>query len=153
MSENLKIALGAIVAIVVYVVGQLISKFFIEPIYELRKSVGEVRFMLAFHGPTIHTPIGRTRENSEDARQAILRCSSALVANLGAVPAYQLTRFLACGALPKRESVEQAVVALRGLATYMHETGEKAAAHVEQVNAKVKRISHLLQLKPLNGEE
>jgi hypothetical protein len=135
------------------VVGQLLSKFFLEPVHELRKSVGEVRFALAFHGPTIHTPIGRTEEKSEQARQAVLKCSSALIANLGAVPAYAVTRFLAFGALPKRESVEQAAIALRGLATYMHETGTEAAGHVPQVNTRVVRILGLLQLRPLEGEQ
>ena len=89
MSEGGKIALGAIVVVAVYVVGQLLSKFFVEPVYELRKAVGEVRFVLAFHGPTISTPIGRTEENSRAAHQAILKCSSALIADLGAVPAGQ----------------------------------------------------------------
>lgn len=41
----------------VYVIGQLISKIFIEPAAELKKTIGEVRFALAFHAPTIHTPI------------------------------------------------------------------------------------------------
>lgn len=153
MSEGWRIGLSALVAVVVYVIGQLLSKFFVEPIHELRKSVGEVRFALAFHAPTIHTPIGRNHENSEEARQAILKCSSLLIANLRAVPAYRLTRHLAFGALPEREPVERAAAVLRGLATHMHETGDKATAHIEQVNARVKNVSRLLRFKPLDDEE
>ena len=59
MTDGEKIVLSAIGAafggIVVYVIGQLLSKFLIEPLYELRKAIGEVRFNLSFHAQTIHT--------------------------------------------------------------------------------------------------
>ena len=42
MTDGEKIVLGALVGIGVYVIGQLLSKFFIEPLYELRKAIGEV---------------------------------------------------------------------------------------------------------------
>lgn len=41
-------ALTILGVVVVLVMGQLLSKFLIEPIHELRKVVGEVRFSLAF---------------------------------------------------------------------------------------------------------
>ncbi len=72
MSEIEKIVWGAIGAVAVYVFGQLLSKFFIEPLHELRKVMGDVRFSLAFHAPTVHTPIGRTRERSDAAYNAIM---------------------------------------------------------------------------------
>ena len=34
--------------VIVFVIGQLVSKFLIEPIHELRKAVGEVQFYLAY---------------------------------------------------------------------------------------------------------
>ena len=55
MTDGDKIALsaigGALGGIVVYVIGQLLSKFLIEPL-------GEVRFNLSFHAQIIHTPLG-----------------------------------------------------------------------------------------------
>ena len=152
MSDGTRIIWGALVAVAVYVVGQLLSKFFIEPVHELRKSVGEVRFNLAFHAPTIHTPISRTKDKSEAAREALLRASSDLVSKLHAVPAYRLARFLAIGALPPAASVERAAVQLRGLATCMHETGERASASISEINARVARIMQLLRLRPLEED-
>ena len=152
MSDGARIVWGALVAVAVYFVGQLLSKFFIEPVHELRKSVGEVRFNLAFHAPTIHTPAARTKERSEAARVALLGNSSDLVSKLHAVPAYKLARFLAFGALPPTASVERAAVQLRGLATYMHEGGDEASASISQINSRVASIMKLLRLKHLEGE-
>jgi len=39
--------------VLVYVIGQLLSKFLIDPTHELKKVIGQVRFNLAFHAPTI----------------------------------------------------------------------------------------------------
>ena len=71
MSDIEKIVWGAIGGVAVYVIGQLLSKFFIDPLHELRKTIGEVRFNLAYHAPTIHTPIGRNQERSDAARDAL----------------------------------------------------------------------------------
>jgi len=65
MTDIERVVWGGLAGVAVYVIGQLISKFLIEPLHELRKVVGEVRFNLSFHAPTIHTPIGRTKETSE----------------------------------------------------------------------------------------
>ena len=85
MTDFQKILLNSTITIVgavlVYVIGQLLSKVFIEPAHELRKVIGEVRFNLAFHAPTIHTPIGRDDKRSEEARSALMRLCSSSCAN------------------------------------------------------------------------
>ena len=153
MNDAEKIFWGAFGAISVFVVGQLLSKFFLEPLHELRKAVGEVRFNLAFHAPTIHTPISRTPEKSGAAQDALMKSSCELIAKLHAIPAYRVTRFLAFQSLPSRQSVEQAAVQLRGLSTYVHETGDKANASIEIISKRVTAIMRLLNLKPLEGED
>src|SRR5665647_1300337 len=88
MTELEKIVVTAAVTIVgglfVYVAGQLLSKFFIEPTHELKKAIGEVRFNLAFHGPTIHTPISRNPERSQKAYEALMKSSCDLLARVNA---------------------------------------------------------------------
>ena len=49
MSEGLKIALTAVSGVGIFVIGQIIQKWFIEPIQEQRKLVGEIVYSLAFH--------------------------------------------------------------------------------------------------------
>lgn len=149
MSDIEKIIWGALGGVAVYVIGQLLSKFLIEPLYELRKVVGEVRFNLAFHAPTIHTPIGRTKERSDSARDALLRSSCDLIAKLYAIPFYDVTCIFSFGALPQRKAIESAAVQLSSLSTYVHQEGEKANATLEVIRTRVSTIENLLGLRPL----
>ncbi|MFW6253922.1 MAG: hypothetical protein ACOC41_03240 [Chitinivibrionales bacterium] len=149
MTDIEKIVLGGLAGVTVYVIGQLLSKFLIEPLHELRKVVGEVRFNLAFHAPTIHTSIGRSKETSEAVRQALMKSSCDLIAKLYAVPGFTIFRHLSFGALPNRKDVETAAVQLRGLSTYVHEEGDKANASIEILNKRVAMIESLPRLKPL----
>jgi len=149
MTDIEKIVWGALGGLTVFVAGQLLSKFFIEPLHELRKAVGEVRFNLAFHAPTIHTPIGRSQEASDKAREALMKSSCDLIADLHAIPIYGVTRLLAFGVLPCRKSIEDAAVQLRGLSTYVQETGEKANSSLDVIQKRVERIEKMLGLKPL----
>ncbi|MCL7929703.1 hypothetical protein [Halomonas llamarensis] len=144
-----RIVWGGLAGITVYVIGQLLSKFFIEPLHELRKAAGEVRFNLAFHAPTIHTPIGRSEEISEAARQALMKSSCDLIAKLHAVPGFTIVRHLYFGALPNTRDVGAAAVQLRGFSTYVHEKSDKANENIEVINKRVAKIESLLRLKPL----
>ena len=147
MTDIEKVVWGGLAGVTIFVIGQLLSKFLIEPLYELRKEVGNIRFYLAFHASTIHTPIGRNEERSEDARQALLAGSCCLLAKLHAVPGYMIVRHV--GALPKGKDVEKAADLLRGLSTYVHEEGEEAFGNIGDVGNTVTKIENLLRLKPL----
>lgn len=131
----------------VYVAGQLLSKFFIEPMHELRKATGEVRFNLAFHAPTIHTPIGRSKETSDKAKEALMKSSCDLLSKLHAIPLYAVLS--TCRLFPSRKSIEDAAIQLRGLSTYVHEEGEKASESIAIIRKRVEKIERLLCLKPL----
>jgi hypothetical protein len=49
MSEGLKIALTAVGGVGVFVIGQIIQKWFIEPIQEQRKLIGEIVYALVYY--------------------------------------------------------------------------------------------------------
>lgn len=147
MTDIERIVWGGLAGVMIYTIGQLLSKFLLEPLYELRKEVGNVRFNLAFHATTIHTPISRTSGRSEDARQALLDSSCNLIVKLEAVPVCTILRHI--GALPNRKDMEAAAVLLRGLSTYVHEEGYEASNNIGAVNSQVSKIENLLRLKPL----
>ncbi|MEA1946161.1 MAG: hypothetical protein U9N83_02520 [Thermodesulfobacteriota bacterium] len=135
--------------VIVYVFGQVLSKFFIDPLHDLLRTVGEVRFILAFHARTIHTPIGRSKEKSDKAQEALMNSSCELIAKLHAIPLYKSTRLLSFGVLPYKKAIEDAAVQLRGLSTYMHEEGKEAADSIKVINARVEKIERLLSIKAL----
>src|SRR5688500_11232023 len=49
MSELLKIALTAVGGVTVFVIGQLVAKFLIEPIHEQKKLIGEIAGTIIFY--------------------------------------------------------------------------------------------------------
>ena len=132
--------------VIVFVAGQLLSRFLIEPIQELKKAIGEVQFNLAFYAPIIQTPDSRNRESSEKAYDAIMKSSCDLLTKAAAIPFY---RFLPNKFVLPMQNVSKAAVDLRALTTFLHETGEKAASHIEEVNRRVESIQRQLQLLPL----
>jgi hypothetical protein len=132
--------------VILFVIGQLLSKFLIEPIQELGKAIGEVRFNLAYYAPIIHTPISRNKERSDKAYDAIMRNSCDLLTKADAIPFY---KFLPRQFVLPIAHIDRAVIDLRNLTTYLHETGEKADSHIEEINRRVERINQQLQLRPL----
>ena len=81
-------ALTILGGVSVYVAGQLLSKLFIDPLQNLRKTIGETRFNLAFHDGEIYTPISRTPEKSDNALDALMKNSCDLLANLQTISPY-----------------------------------------------------------------
>jgi hypothetical protein len=123
-----------------------LSKTFLDPLYELRKSIGEVRFNLAFHAATIHTPVGRSPDASNKAKEALMKSSSDLLAKSHGILFYEKLRFLFN--LPSRQKIERAAVALRGLSTHVHEP-EFKPDNSDTIIKRVKSIEKLLDLKSL----
>lgn len=153
MTELEKIFVTSAVTIsgglILYVIGQFLSKFFIEPIYELKKVIGEVRFNLAFHSCVIHTPISRNSERSEKAHDALMKCSCDLLTRVEAIPFYSFISDFSRGFLPSKQAIIDSAVNLRGLSTYVHETGDKANDSIDIINKRVEKIEKSLGLKPL----
>lgn len=135
--------------VIVYVIGELLSKFFIEPVHELKRVIGEVRFNLAFFAPIIHTPISRTPERSDAAYEALLKNSCDLFTKVNAIPFYGLVSRISFGFLPNKKSAKEAAVQLRGLTTYLHEDGTKSAENVQVIGSRVKRIEICLALESI----
>lgn len=153
MTEIVKIFLTAALTIfggvLVYVMGQLLSKFFIEPTHELKKAIGDVRFILAFHAPVIRTPMARTVERSQEAYEALMKSSCVLLARVNAVPFYAVLSRRSRGFLPPREAIVDAAVQLRGLSTHVYDTDARANEALETIAKRVARIEKDLGLDPL----
>ena len=81
-----------------------------------------MRFNLAYYATIIHTPSSRdkNKERSDKAYDAIMRNSCDLLTKADAVPCY---RFLREKFGSRFKNVDKAAVDLRGLTTYLHETG------------------------------
>lgn len=130
---------------IVYVMGQLLSKFLIEPTHELKKIIGEVRFNLAYHAQVIHTPISRTPERSAKAYEALIKSSCDLLAKVNAVPFYAAVSCCSLGFLPRKKCIVEAATQLRGLSTYVHD----ATSDTDVIAKRIAKIERCLKLEPL----
>jgi hypothetical protein len=126
--------------VIVYALGQLLSKFVIEPIVELKKIIGEVSFNLAFHAVTIYTPNGGTSEQFKTAREALIKSSCDLSKQVNIVPFYP-SKFC-----PSKKDIEKSAKDLLALSTYLHETDSKEYQH-EKIGKIVAKIKQNLNLE------
>ncbi|WP_144157633.1 hypothetical protein [Paraburkholderia sp. BCC1885] len=146
MSAIATSALTIFGSVIVYVVGQLVSKILIEPVHELKKSVGEVRFNLAFHAAAIRTPAARSEEWSQKAHEALLRSSCDLLARVEMIPCSCYPFLSRVFSLHPRESIKVAATKLRGLSTYVYGTQSTSGDAVDKL---VTEIECRLGLEPL----
>ena len=80
-------SLTAIGAVVVFVASQILAKLIIEPIHDLKKALGEIRYALVFHAQAIMTPVG-DREREDKASEALRKLACDLRSKVEAVPFY-----------------------------------------------------------------
>jgi len=127
MSEVFKIvltsALTVLGGIAIIVAGQVSTKFFIEPIHEHRRIIGEIAESLLFYAYLYSNPgIGRPEEMNE-AQKVFRQQASRLVATSYAIQWRKLPRFLSIS-IPGPLDVTEARGCLIGLSNSIHESGD-----------------------------
>lgn len=151
MSDAANIAYTALATIsgglLLYILGELISKRSIEPCINLKASISKVKFTLSYFAPIINTPISRTPEKSDEAANALRERSAELFSLIELVPTNRYLRFFSFSDLPPDKDIVDAAIQLRGLSTYLFDTGEKANLDLEVIRKRIKKIEKLLKFK------
>ena len=93
--------------VVVLVMGQVVTRLFIEPIYELKRTVGNIAHALIFHAPNY---------GKQEVRDFLRQKASDLLARACGVPFYPVVWFVSVGMIPSKRSILKANRALIGLA-------------------------------------
>ncbi len=121
MSDLWKIALTSSLTVIggifVLAVGQLLQRFFIEPIQEQAKVIGEIVYTLAYYGPVYANPgmpaiLGPRGDLIPETEDALRQNASRLLATTAAVRWYGLARTVRT---PSRNDVLEAAHTLIGL--------------------------------------
>jgi hypothetical protein len=127
----------------VYVLGQMFSKFLIDPVHELRQKVLQTRDDLSFHaniysnwGTPGGLPVEKVRATSETLRQASVRLSAAV----GAVVFYNL--WVRARLLPSQEVIRSAARDL----IYLSNSHGLGGGEYAAINAASQRIETTLVL-------
>jgi hypothetical protein len=130
-----------VTGLVIFVLGQILLKLFIEPMQEMRKTIGLVAHALKGRAAVIHNPTVSNTDELKEVSRDLRDFSAKLYSHLYAVPFYRVASRLFL--LPTKKCVLTAVRELGGLSNNL--TSQNPSIH--QVNAgHVQRISESLGL-------
>ena len=132
---NTTVFLTVLSGVITYVLGQLILKLLIEPVNDLKRTIGEIAHSLIEHANVIQNPGVPEEEMITETSRHLRKLSSHLESHLYLIPMYICTSKLFF--LPSRDKIISAARALMGLSNSVFRAEEgiyKQNAHrVEKV--------------------
>lgn len=116
-------ALAALFGVIVFVAGQLLQRFFLEPVQEQRKIIGEIAFCLVFHANVMEMSARKDQglvrvEEPVETVKTLRGLASKLRATLWTIPMYQLLARLKI--VPKATTIMTAAKGLVGWSNSIH---------------------------------
>ena len=103
----------------VIVLGQIIVKFFIDPVHDLYRLKGEIADTLIFYAREYTNPGVLSKEHLDEAQAALRQRGCQLMSRMHGIPAYWAWQFF--HVVPRRTAVREAWDALVGLSNSVHE--------------------------------
>lgn len=135
-------SLTVISGVFVFTIGKLIEKFVIDPIHELKKSLCEIQFSLAFHAQAILTPSGNV-EKEDEAQKELRKASCELRSKVAAIPFYGFWSFISFRSIPSKKKSIEASKQIMGLSNSVHQNDRS-----EKNGERISRIEKLLNYEP-----
>lgn len=133
--------------VITYVLGQLVLKLVIEPVQDLRKTIGVISHALTERANIIHNPGVPTPEAMHETSRELRKLSSQLHAHLFLVPVYGVTSRVF--RLPSQDHALEASSNLLGLSNSVFNAREK----IYEINAKrVEKICDSLGIYMAEGD-
>ena len=115
----LTVSLTVISGVITYVLGQIALKLFIEPVQELKKTIGAISHSFIERANVIYNPGVLTKEVMDETSKELRKLASQLRSHLYLIPAYPRTARIFW--LPALADIHNASKALIGLANGVHE--------------------------------
>jgi hypothetical protein len=127
MTASTTVILTIFAGVLTYIIGQMILKLVIEPILELRKTIGRISHSLIHYAGFIFNPGVRPKDEIQHASDYLRSLSSEIQSHLYLVPIYGLTAFFF--RLPTKRKVLDASKALMGLSNSLFRESESVYKH------------------------
>ena len=141
MSEPYKIVLTAALTVIggvlIFVIGQIISKFVLEPLQELKKLLGKTSYSLVYFAREIHTPVEGDTDKCKIASDEFRKLSSSINSSVESIPFYDCWSRLSNGFIPSRHAISEAASALIGISNSVF---EKDRSKNQSREATIKKI-------------
>lgn len=145
MSELFKIVLTSCLTIlggiIVLVIGQIITKFFIEPIHEQSKLIGDIAYSLTFYANIFSNPGNGKPEQMEEASKILRQQASQLLEKNYTIQWYWLWELLRV--VPKQEDVIAASQSLIWLSNFIYSQEIDPGQSIGSIN----KIKNRLRIK------
>lgn len=130
--------LTVLIGVTVYVLGQIASKFFIEPVHELSQIIGEIGDSLIFYA-NVYTNTA-TPDKHREANKILRQQTCTLKAREQTVRWYSL--FSCLGFIPSRENVNEAHSELIGVSNLTPEDSSDCPTNQNKID----NVKKLLKL-------
>ena len=127
---NIAILATVLAGVLTFVIGQLIVKLLIDPVQNMKATIGVISHNLVLYANVIANPGVGTKELMDEASRALRGQSSQLRAHLFLIPAYTVTSKVF--GLPSITNVRSASRALIGLSNSVY----SATDRIHEMNAK-----------------
>lgn len=108
--------------VITYIVGQLILKLWLEPIHDMKKTIGQISYSLIESANVIGNPGVPSQEIMSETSKNLRKLASQLQSHLYLVPIYALTAIIF--KIPRRNEVLMASKALIGLSNSVFSVSE-----------------------------
>jgi hypothetical protein len=106
VSEYLTASITILGGFIVFVLGQIVVKFFIEPIHEQSKTIGEIAYSLIFYANLYSNPGNSFPDERKEAEEKLRSLASLLISRTHIIKPYGL--FEEIKIVPKRNSITEA---------------------------------------------
>lgn len=116
--------------VLTFVFGQLVVKILLDPVQDLRKTIGQISHTLVECANVIANPGVATKERMDETSDLLRKLSSQLHAHLFLIPSYNITAVFF--QLPQREALLKASRNLIGLSNGVH----RSDLNLHEANAK-----------------
>lgn len=127
---NYTVLLTVLSGVLTYVLGQIVLKLAIEPVQEMKKTIGQISHSLIEHANVIQNPGIPTEEKMRETSQHLRNLSCQIQTHLYLVPIYKITAFIF--RLPTQDQVLKASKNLMGLSNSVF----RATSDVYKLNSK-----------------
>ncbi|BFU89436.1 MAG: hypothetical protein NTAFB01_06230 [Nitrospira sp.] len=111
--DSLTIFFTVLSGVITFVLGQLVVKLILDPVQDLKKTIGQISHALVEQANVIANPDVSTKEEKNETSALFRKLSASLHAHLYLVPAYVTTCRVFC--LPSKEKLLSASTNLIGL--------------------------------------
>ena len=132
---NFTVFFTVLSGVITFVIGQVIVKLLLDPVQDMKKTIGQVSHTLVERANVIGNPGVPTKEIMDETSDSLRTLSSQLHAHLYLIPSYGVTSTIFC--LPSKEKLLVASTALIGLSNSVYRADdwvyETNANRVEQV--------------------